>query len=1120
MTAEHGSPRTSGQSGVTLIETMVAVGMATLVIIPMLGFAIMAFGQQSAARERNLSGAGQGMARTYFLRDIASADTAFVSGASFTACAGGSGSGGTLLLVLEKDSDLVTYSRAPGSDGGTSLWRRTCGAAGGAATDVVEVTDDLTAAGAVLTCKQAGTAAGTCRQMNLRLTATSAEETSITAAVRDDGGASVVNPGGPVYESPTVVLSAAPTSVFRGDAVAFSGAGSADADGSGVTYYWEFGDGTTSTSQSPSKSYSMLGSFTAILTVTNSAGTPSTDYVVVEVRNRPPIAVIASPSDGFAAPVGQSIAFSSAGSNDTADGAYGGVIASMLWEFGDGTTSTLANPTHIYSAVSQSSAGYTVKLTVTDNNGGTGQAQLKVKITSPPTGIIASPTTGATVYRGQPVSVSANGSLDPDGVITSYLWDWGDGTPAGSGLTASHTYAMSLAPGNRTVTLTVTDNDGFTNMATITLNVVNRAPVPVISAPATGVNVNRGVPVSFASVGTADPDGTIASYDWDWGDGTTHGTTASGTHTFANSVTNGSKTVRLTVTDNNGATASTTIAVNIVNLAPSPVISSPASGVSVDRNVSVSFASGSTDADGTITTYDWDWGDGTAHGTTANASHTYALNVTPGAKTVKLTVTDNNGATSSASITVNVANQAPTVSVTAPTNGVTVNRNTSVSFTSTASDADGTISSYSWDWGDGTAVGTTANASHTYANNVAPGAKTVTLTVRDNNNQPTSVSITVNVANQVPTATITAPANNASVTRGVAVNFTATASDPDGTISSYLWDWGDGTANGSGASASHTFANSVAPGAKVVMLTVTDNTGATATRAVTVNITNVLPTVSITAPANGSTVYKNATVNFAASATDSDGTITNYSWDFGDGTNGATATPSKIYTSFGAKTVVVTATDNNGGTRTATINVVVASRPPSISSISASPSSGRVVLNSTLSASVSDPDGDSFTYDWDFGDGTAHSSAASPAHGFTHNVGSADTFTGATYTVKLTVTDVNGATASLTTPVTVDGAPAPTTFNGSGSGCQGFLCLGTRYIDFSWSAVAGADRYQIYIDPDSFVCGEVTQEGPGTSMRISGLCVTGSTYSARIRARDASTGKWGAWFTPDKRVTT
>ncbi|MGK9146001.1 PKD domain-containing protein [Plantibacter flavus] len=330
--------------------------------------------------------------------------------------------------------------------------------------------------------------------------------------------------------------------------------------------------------------------------------------------------------------------------------------------------------------------------------------------------------------------------------------------------------------------------------------VPNVPPTASFTATATDLHAQ------FDATASTDSDGTIASYAWDFGDGTT-GTGATTTHDYT---TAGAHTVTLTVTDNKGATATTTrsVTTKLPNVAPVAAYSPSAT------NLQVAFdASASADSDGTIASYAWQFGDGTT-GTGVTTNHTYAA---AGSYQAKLTVTDNEGAIGEVTQTIVVSAPvlvAPTSHFTAAAAGLTVNVDGS-----TSTDADGTIVSHAWNFGDGQ-TGTGATATHGYA---AAGTYTITHTVTDNDGLTGSSSSSVTVtapANVLPTAAFTATPNGLTV----AVDGSA-STDSDGTIASYAWNFGD-NGTGTGATASHTY---TAAGTYTVSLTVTDNRGGTNT---------------------------------------------------------------------------------------------------------------------------------------------------------------------------------------------------------------------------------------------------------------------------------------------------
>jgi len=217
-----------------------------------------------------------------------------------------------------------------------------------------------------------------------------------------------------------------------------------------------------------------------------------------------------------------------------------GSIDGYRWQFGDGTAATGRLADHTYT----STGTYPVTLTVTDTAGETASVTRSLTVrNTPPIAHFGVSAAGPTTV-GSSVSFDASTSSDPEGAISTYEWDFGDGSTA-TGPTVSHTFTE---PGNATVTLAVTDSGGKSDTVTRTVRVLrpNRPPTAAMRMePAAGASA-----VDFSGRESSDPDGSVRQFVWDFGDGRAANGTAV-THEFNAS---GTYTVELLVVDDDGHT--------------------------------------------------------------------------------------------------------------------------------------------------------------------------------------------------------------------------------------------------------------------------------------------------------------------------------------------------------------------------------------------------------------------------------------------------------------------------------------------------------------------------------------------------------------------------------------
>ncbi len=352
-----------------------------------------------------------------------------------------------------------------------------------------------------------------------------------------------------------------------------------------------------------------------------------------------------------------------------------GAIISWFWDFGDGNTSSLQNPTHKYG----DDGTYTVKLNVTDDGGGTDESSLDIYVS------IVMPTADFTYNPSVPTPLEliqfTDTSYDLDGTIVSWYWDFGDGNTS----SLQNPIKFYDQGGSYSVTLNITDDDGLTN-ETSQIILINTYPNAIFSYIPINPDTNDNIWFLDQSI---DPYGPIVSWYWDFGDGE-NSIEQDPTHKYGD---DGMYTVILNVTDEYGLTNETYQNIYINNVKPNVDFTYlPLNPSDIDN---ISFFDKSVDTDGGIISWYWDFGDG-INSTEQNPTHKYTDD---GTYNVKLNVTDDDGDKNETNKNIIVGNVPPIPDFNfIPTNPEI---NEIVQFSDTSYDLDGIITSWYWDFGDG-----------------------------------------------------------------------------------------------------------------------------------------------------------------------------------------------------------------------------------------------------------------------------------------------------------------------------------------------------------------------------------------------------------------------------------
>lgn len=787
-----------------------------------------------------------------------------------------------------------------------------------------------------------------------------------------------------------------------------------------VSYTWDFGDGGSSTLQNPSHVYANAGTYNIKLITTNGFGCND-----IEIKNNY-MTIYPKPDASFT-----SSSTSSCDSNDVFSfTSTGSAITTWLWNFGDGTTSTLQNPTHIYNAT----GSYTVML-IAANNFGCSDTVLVSNFINIGNTLIPSFTVNDTVGCGS-LNAIFNCTV-PN--ATSWSWNFGDG---GTSTIKNPTHLYS-STGNYTITLTVTTTSGCNG--TITLpNYIHVDPLP--DANFTVAQVNPCDPYTFQFTNTSLNG---VSYLWEFGDGNTS-TAQNPVHTYPNDTI---YDVTLHVFSANGCEA---------------VLSLPGIVDVIDRKVSingtprigcaplpVNFTTGAYPG---ANSWLWDFGDGNTS-TLQNPSHTYTAN---GSYTVSLNITTTAGCLDS-SRRVNYIKVVPgqvnytvpdtiivcipsTLSFVDPTDGsnywhwdfgdgdtsnlqnpshtyldtgiyvVTLQTNMAggcgqlfnpyaiievrpfipevihIPIMSLCSpyliqieDSVPGVTEWLWDFGDGT-TDTAISPTHIYAQ---PGTYTITVYMIIPDACPTTHSVTVTFGHPNPIQI-----TNTSFCADDTIHFTI--NNPLA-FTSYLWNFGDGSSTSTAQNVNHIYGNA---GDYIAMLITTDTSGCVDTFYTDTLHIRILNVGFITN--DPTTGCDGLSVHFVNTSTNA----VFYSWNFGDSTTATNTNPTHYFGNPGTYTITLTAT-NGGCIKTYTQpNLVTINEAVADFSFS---SSGNCY---PITVTYSDLSINPVIWFWEFGDGTTDI-VQNPIHVF-YNKPSGP--------VKLTIVDINGC-VDIKTKSNITGYP-------------------------------------------------------------------------------------------------
>jgi gliding motility-associated-like protein len=630
-----------------------------------------------------------------------------------------------------------------------------------------------------------------------------------------------------------------------------------------------------------------------------------------------------------------------------------GLAYSWLWDFGDGTTSTLQSPSHLFAA----GGTYQVKLVLTSPAGCSDSITRPVTIYSKPVIDITTPR-----VCNDSVFTPVNNTTISSGTMT-FQWNFGDGTPIDTAQYPSHIYAQS---GGYNITLVALAGggackDSFTNPTNIIIGAVQEF---------SGVNVCLGQTTQFNDLTVNNSGSAILSYTWDFGDGVGTSNQLSPAYTYT---TDGSYQVTLVLDYGSNCYDSVT---HTVSVNPAPVADFTAPDLC---NTGTSSPTDATTINTGTYTLSWNFGDNTASVPGTTPTHTYAQS---GNYNIQLIANSASGCSDTITKPIIVI-RGTTINFSAP---AVCEGAASVFTDQTTNPYNTTINGYSWDFNDGNTAAT-QNTTHTYA---AFGTYNVELRLDYGNNCADSLTKAV-IVNENPVAAFTvADVCNDSVARPV-----NTSSISAGALN-YNWTFGDGSAAVTTQTPTHTYQQSNTYNIQLIT-----SSAAGCADTTTNPVRMIIGTrINFSAPAvceGAASVFTDQTTNPYNT------TINGYSWDFNDGNTAATQNTTHTYAAFGTYNVELRLDYGNNCADSLTKAVIVNENPVAAFTVAdvCNDSVARPVNTSSISAGA-------LNYSWTFGDGSAAVTTQTPTHTYQQSN---------TYNIQLITSSAAGCADTTTNPV-------------------------------------------------------------------------------------------------------